>query len=55
MPKKKKLSMGKEFLLIYVDESDEFIEAMKHACYIANVERLGIILLYVIQEENIFS
>ena len=52
MPKKTDLKKDKEFLLIYVDESDEFIQAMKYACNIAKSENLGIILLYVIQEEK---
>ena len=42
----------KEYLLVYVDESDEFIEAMKYACELAKTESLGIILLYIIQDEN---
>lgn len=51
MPRKLNNS-DKEYLLIYVDESDEFVEAMKYACQLAKTENLGVILLYVIQEEK---
>ena len=33
-------------------KSDEFLEAMKYACELAKTESLGIILLYIIQDEN---
>ena len=42
----------KEYLLVYVDESEEFLEAMNYACELAHAEKLGIILLYIIQDEN---
>ena len=52
MPKKLNLKKEKEFLLVYVDESNEFLEAMIHACNIAKNENLGIILLFIIESEN---
>ena len=52
MPKKENLKKEREFLLVYVDESDEFLEAMIYACNIAKNENLGIILLYIIEDEN---
>ena len=52
MPKKINSNKLKEYLLVYVDESDEFLEAMKYACELAKTESLGIILLYIIQDEN---
>ena len=52
MPKKTNIKNYKEYLLVYVDESEEFLEAMKYACELAKTENLGIILLYIIQEEN---
>ena len=52
MPKKINIKKLKEYLLVYVDESDEFLEAMKYACELAQTESLGIILLYIIQDEN---
>ena len=52
MPKKINSKKIKEYLLVYVDESDEFLEAMKYACELAKNERLGIILLYIIQDES---
>ena len=52
MPKKINSKKLKEYLLVYVDESDEFLEAMKYACELAKIESLGIILLYIIQDEN---
>ena len=52
MPKKINSKNLKEYLLVYVDESDEFLEAMKYACELAKAENLGIILLYIIQDEN---
>ena len=52
MPKKASINSEKEFLLVYVDESDEFLEAMKYSCNIAKIEKLGIILLYIIEGEN---
>ena len=52
MPKKINSKNLKEYLLVYVDESDEFLEAMKYACELAKTESLGIILLYIIQDEN---
>ena len=45
MPKKINSNKLKEYLLVYVDESDEFLEAMKYACELAKTESLGIILL----------
>ena len=52
MPKKINSKKLKEYLLVYVDESDEFLEAMQYACELAKAESLGIILLYIIQDEN---
>ena len=52
MPKKINTKKLKEYLLVYVDESDEFLEAMKYACDLAQTDNLGIILLYIIQDEN---
>ena len=52
MPKKINFKNLKEYLLVYVDESEEFLEAMKYACELAKTESLGIILLYIIQDEN---
>ena len=52
MPKKINSKNLKEYLLVYVDESEEFFEAMKYACELAKIESLGIILLYIIQDEN---
>ena len=52
MPKKVNVKKEKKFLLVYVDESNEFLEAMIHACNIAKNENLGIILLFIIESEN---
>ena len=52
MPKKISSKNLKEYLLVYVDESEEFLEAMMYACELAKTESLGIILLYIIQDEN---
>ena len=52
MLKKVSVKKEKEFLLVYVDESDEFLEAMTHACNLAKIENLGIILLFIIEGEN---
>jgi len=52
MPRKVNVKKEKEFLLVYVDESNEFLEAMMHACNIAKNENLGIILLFIIESEN---
>ena len=52
MPRKVNVKKEKEFLLVYVDESNEFLEAMMHACNIAKNENLGIILLFIIEGEN---
>ena len=52
MPKKVNVKKEKEFLLVYVDESNEFLEAMQHACDIAKIQNLGIILLYIVEDEN---
>ena len=52
MPKKVNVNKEKEFLLVYVDESNEFLEAMMYACNIAKNENLGIILLFIIEGEN---
>tara|TARA_B100001248_G_C27264261_1_gene399937 strand:- start:167 stop:634 length:468 start_codon:yes stop_codon:yes gene_type:complete len=52
MPKKTNSKKIKEYLLVYVDESEEFLEAMKYACELAQTDSLGIILLYIIQDEN---
>ena len=43
MPKKINSKKLKEYLLVYVDESDEFLEAMMYACELAKTESLGII------------
>ena len=42
----------KNNLLIFVDESEEYLDAMKYACEVAEKNRNNIILLYVIEEEN---
>ena len=52
MLKKTNSKKIKEYLLVYVDESEEFLEAMKYACELAQTDSLGIILLYIIQDEN---
>ncbi|MAI29912.1 MAG: hypothetical protein CMP38_06870 [Rickettsiales bacterium] len=52
MPKKINSTNLKEYLLVYVDESEEFLEAMKYACELARTESLGIMLLYIVQDEN---
>ena len=52
MHKKANVQKETKFLLVYVDESDEFLQAMTYACDIAKNENLGIILLFIIEGEN---
>ena len=49
--RKKELNLNGN-LLVYVDESEEFIEALNFACEIADKDKMGIILLYVIEKES---
>ena len=37
---------------MFVDESAEFLDAMEYACNLAKLDKLGIILLYVLQKEK---
>ena len=52
MRKKDITGFGDENLLICVDESKEFSAAMSYACTHAQKNKSGLILLYVIEEEN---
>ena len=52
MRKKNITSLDNENLLICVDESSEFSAAMNYACIHAQKNKSGLILLYVIEEEN---
>ena len=52
MLKKNIIRKNKENLLVLVDESAEFLDAMKYACNLATVDSLGILLLYILQEEK---
>ncbi len=52
MRNKSSFAKDKKNLLVYVDESSEFIDALKYACELAKTEKLGMILLYVLEEEN---
>ncbi|MDA9559064.1 universal stress protein [Alphaproteobacteria bacterium] len=52
MRKKDITGFGDENLLICVDESNEFSAAMSYACKHAQKNKSGLILLYVIEEEN---
>ena len=52
MRKKNVTSLGDENLLICVDESSEFSAALDYACIYAQKYKAGLILLYVIEEEN---
>ena len=52
MRKKNNTYLGDENLLICVDDSSEFSEAMNYACKHAQKNKSGLILLYVIEEEN---
>ena len=52
MRKKNVTSLGDENLLICVDESSEFSAALDYACIYAKKNKAGLILLYVIEEEN---
>ena len=50
--KNKEVKNEKNNLLIFVDESEEYLDAMKYACEVAEKNKNNIILLYVIEEEN---
>ena len=52
MPKENNTSVFKENFLVVVDESQEFLAALKYACINAKKSKMGIILLYVIELEN---
>jgi hypothetical protein len=52
MRKKNINVLNEENLLICVDESSEFSAAIHYACVSAQQNKLGLILLYVIEEEN---
>lgn len=52
MRKKNNKNFDNANLLICVDESEEFFVAMKYACKNAKENKCGLILLYVIEEEN---
>ncbi len=52
MRKKSKSISAEDNLLICVDESYEFSAAMNYACLSAQKNKYGLILLYVIEEEN---
>ena len=52
MRKSSKKDINNDNLLICVDESDEFSAAMNYACKMAKKDKCGLILLYVIEEEN---
>ena len=52
MPKKKQTTLIKENFLVCVDDSQEFLAALKFACINAKKNRMGIILLYVIEQES---
>ena len=52
MRKKNVTSLGDENLLICVDGSSEFSAALDYACIYAQKNKAGLILLYVIEEEN---
>ena len=52
MRKKNTTTMSDENLLICVDDSSEFSAAMNYACIYAQKNKSGLILLYVIEEEN---
>ena len=38
--------------LVCVDESNEFLDALDYACYNAQKNNMGLILFYVIEQEN---
>ena len=52
MLKKNKSSSVEENFLVCVDESKEFIAALKYACRNAKKNKMGLILLYVIESES---
>ena len=52
MPKENTPNSLKENFLVIVDESPEFLAALKYACKNAKKNKMGIILLYVIELEN---
>lgn len=52
MLKEKNLNSFKENYLVVVDESPEFLAALKYACTNAKKNKMGIILLHVIELEN---
>ena len=50
--RKKNDVLKKRNLLVCVDDSDEFMEAINFACNNAEKDKMGLILLHVIEEEN---
>ena len=52
MLKKNIIRKNKENLLVLVDDSAEFLDAMRYACDLATADSLGILLLYILQEEK---
>jgi len=50
--KKNIIRKNKENLLVLVDDSAEFLDAMRYACDLATADSLGILLLYILQEEK---
>ena len=46
---KKKIAQN---YLVCVDESKEFLDALDYACYNAEKNKMGLILFYVIEQEN---
>ena len=47
MPKQINSKKLTEYLLVYVDESDEFLEAMKYACELAKTDSLIACLKFI--------
>ena len=43
---------SRENVLVCVDESKEFVSALKYSCQAAMIGNLGLIMLYVIEDEN---
>ena len=52
MPKNKQTIFSKENFLVCVDDSEEFLAALRFACVNAKKNKMGIILLYVMESEN---
>ena len=50
--RKKNDVLKKRNLLVCVDDSEEFMEAVNFACNNAEKDKMGLILLHVIEEEN---